>query len=233
MEILDKILLAIHVIFGFTSLATFMVPMFVRKGGDIHRKVGKVYVATMWVVVATAFLLSVINFIAKDYITAIFLGFLTVLTSGPLWYGMSILKYKKEIPESFVIKKKAFEMLIFYLGLLNVAVFFYLKGQGMSILLLVFGIIGMTSAPQAFSSIEKLKSKMNWYTMHLEGLVTAGIAAYTAFFAFGGSNFFASLYHGYWVAVFWIMPSVIGTLTIRYYRIKHEQKQTRVVPQFQ
>ena len=98
MEALDKIILFIHIAIGSISLLIFWIPVFTKKGGKLHNKAGKLYVYTMWIVVITAAFLSIINLLQKDYITAAFLGFLTLLTGHPLWYAVAILKHKKQIP---------------------------------------------------------------------------------------------------------------------------------------
>ena len=98
MEALDKIILFIHIAIGSISLLIFWIPVFTKKGGKLHNKAGMLYVYTMWIVVITAVFLSIINLIQNDYITAAFLGFLTLLTGHPLWYAVAILKHKKQIP---------------------------------------------------------------------------------------------------------------------------------------
>ena len=95
MKNLSEILLATHVIAGMISLIIFWIPIFVKKGGNLHRSVGKVYVYLMWYVVISAFLLSVENFIEGSYIAAAFLGFLTLATGQPLWSAIAILNNKE------------------------------------------------------------------------------------------------------------------------------------------
>ena len=45
-------------------------------------------------------------------------------------------------------------------------------------------------------------------------MMTTGIAAYTAFFAFGGGTFLSAYLKGPLMAVPWILPSIIGTVII-------------------
>ena len=169
---------------------------------------------TMWGVVISAALLSLLNFIQKDYITTAFLGFLTILTGHPLWYAVAITKYKKEIPASLIkIRKVILSVLV--LSAAGLVVWsILLKLQGPSILLLIFGVLGLLQLPLLLRSTEKLQNEGNWLAAHINGMVTSGIAAYTAFFAFGGSTFFGGIFTGPLVAIPWVLPSIVGTIFI-------------------
>ncbi len=214
MEALDRILLIIHIAIGSISLIIFWIPLFAKKGGKLHNKVGMIYTYTMWGVVISAALLSLLNFIQKDYITTAFLGFLTILTGHPLWYAVAITKYKKEIPASLIkIRKVILSVLV--LSAAGLVVWsILLKLQGPSILLLIFGVLGLLQLPLLLRSTEKLQNEGNWLAAHINGMVTSGIAAYTAFFAFGGSTFFGGIFTGPLVAIPWVLPSIVGTIFI-------------------
>ena len=95
---IDKILLTTHIIAGFVSLVLFWLPILVKKGGKLHIKIGWVYTYTMWFVVISSGLLSIINVIEGAYYVSLFLGFLAAITAMPLWYGISVLKYKRQAP---------------------------------------------------------------------------------------------------------------------------------------
>lgn len=224
MEAVDRIILIIHIIAGFSSLVTFMIPMFVKKGGNIHRKVGWVYVYNMWVVVLTATILSIINAVQGRYVSALFLGYLGIITAQPLWYGIVILKYKKEIPTGYARIRKYSDVLIVLLAVFNILVFIKLGGKGQSILLLIFGILGLTNIPMAIKSFSSIKESANWYLDHFTGMIAAGIAAYTAFFAFGGSTFFGNLFSGPWVAIPWVTPGILGVIVMKRFERQYKKK---------
>lgn len=221
MDWLYSTLLTVHVTAGFSSLALFLVPVFTKKGSDWHVRTGKIYIAFMWVVVGTAFILSLINFWNGRYFTAAFLGFLSVLTSHPLWFGIVVLKYKKALPAKVLFRKKLLEGFIFILALLNIGVFVYLKGQGQSILLLIFGILGLFAGSAVFRSSKKPADNTQRIGDHIASMVISGIAAYTAFLAFGGYTFFSSLYDGIAVVFFWTLPGIIGSLIIARFRKRY------------
>jgi len=53
-ELIHKAILWIHIPCGFLSLILFWIPVGVKKGSPLHRKVGKLYYLTMWIVVITS-----------------------------------------------------------------------------------------------------------------------------------------------------------------------------------
>jgi len=168
----------------------------------------------MWVVIITSFVLSIINLLQGHKEIAAFLGFLGIITSIPLWFAMSMLKYKKDVPQSVLQLKKKLEMLVFICSILLVSWALLLKLQGFGILMLIFGCIGLTSWKEAFKTVDAEQFKRNWLGEHLQGMMTTGIAAYTAFFAFGGGQFLSAYLKGPLMAVPWILPSIIGTIII-------------------
>jgi len=218
MDTAYKVLLTFHIVVGSLSLITFWIPVFVKKGGDIHVKVGKLYVILMWMVVISAIMLSVINLTNGRYIIAAFLGYLAVITAHPLWYGIVVLKHKQNLPDKVRVIKAIFNWLLLVGGCGLLLWSIILKVQGPAILLFIFGSIGVISSiPLLFS---KKKEKANWLADHIEGMITTGIAAYTAFFAFGGGQFMGHIFSGSLIAIPWILPTVIGVFVIKRYKRK-------------
>jgi len=52
--------------------------------------------------------------------------------------------------------------------------------------------------------------------MHIQGTIISGIAAYTAFFAFGGRRIFAAFLEGPLMVLPWILPTILGVIYSRY-----------------
>ncbi len=216
MESLSKILLMTHIVAGSLSLVLFWIPVFVKKGGNIHRKVGKVYVILMWYVVFSAFLLSIENFLQEQYISALFLGFLTVITGRPLWSAISILKNKKELSSTYQVINLMFNIVI---GLSAVGLFLFgikIWGRPESVMMIFFSLLGLGGGWDAIQQIRNPKEQEDWYKEHLSGMIISAIAGYTAFFAFGGRQLFSNILTDYWQIVPWIAPTVIGLTIIRY-----------------
>lgn len=221
MEAISKVLLSLHVFAGFTSLVLFWLPVFTRKGGDFHVKIGKAYVWLMWIVVVTAAIMSIENLINGQITTAAFLGFLSLITANPLWYGIEVLKNKQKVSPLYRKVHLGFNILIVVSGIALIAYGIYLGGKGIAVLMFIFGILGISNIGQIVKAIKTPLEKANWFYDHMEGMLTTGIAAYTAFFAFGGRHFLEGLLTGYWSVIPWILPTVLGLIGIRYGRKKY------------
>lgn len=225
MESISKALLGIHVAAGFTSIIIFWLPIFLKKGSNLHVKIGKVYVFLMWIVVFSAAMLSIKNILIGSYIMAAFLGFLTFITANPLWYGIAILKNKKGLSLSYRKKHMSFNIAIFSAGILLLVYGIYLGGKNAGILMIIFGILGITTGGDVITMYRNPEKKSNWIQEHIGGMLTSGIAAYTAFAVFGGSSFFGNIFTGYWSILLWTMPTVVGVIIIRYYKKAYLKKK--------
>lgn len=215
MDYVYKALLAIHITTGFCSLILFWLPVFTKKGGKTHRLTGKWYVRLMWAVVISAALMSVRNLAIGNTTMGAFLGFISLITANPLWYGMAVLKNKRGVSMSY-------RRVVFGLNLALVVAAFALIGYGIAlggkdsaVLMFIFGGLGLTALPDVVSELRNPATKVDWMKQHIVGLLTSGIAAYTAFFVFGASQFFSELLSGYWAVIPWVAPTVVGTVGIR------------------
>ncbi|MBX2814679.1 MAG: hypothetical protein KTR24_01720 [Saprospiraceae bacterium] len=210
LETIDRSILILHIAVGFLSLVLFWIPVFSKKGGDFHVRIGKLYTYTMWVVVLTALLLCLLNLFTKDYLSAGFLGFISILTLAPLWYGMTILKHKQGITRTYFEVRRWLHVAILLsaIGLLIWGSFYRFEGE--MIILLIFGLLGLTATRDVFASFDKVRQRP-WIKEHLVGMLGTGIAAYTAFLVFGGTQLFGHIFAGKAVAILWVSPTIIGT----------------------
>jgi hypothetical protein len=224
MEFIVKTLLFLHVSFGFTSLILFWLPVFLKKGGKGHIITGKLYVIAMWVVVTTAALLSIKNVIIGKYFMAAFLGFIALITANPLWYGMAILKPKAQSQKRFQMTHIIMDGLMSLIGLLFVVWGVCLNGEGNAVLLLIFGGLGCTVIPSFIKKVRSPYQAEDRIKGHMVGLLTSGIAAYSAFFVFGGYTWMQQILPGMWQVLPWVAPGVVGgvgiTLGVKYFRKK-------------
>ena len=181
----------------------------------------------MWIVVISAGLLSIKNIIIGEFVMAAFLGFLAIITANPLWYGIAILKNKKGVSNSYRKKHMAFNALITVSGVLLFAYGIYLKGQGAGVLMLIFGILGMSSGRDVLASYQEKNENSSWIEEHISGMLVSGIAGYTAFAVFGGRSFFSEYLFGYWSIIPWVMPTVVGLIIIRYYKNSYLNQKSK------
>ena len=230
MKEISSILLTIHVIAGFTSLALFWLPAFMKKGGINHVKIGKIYMWLMWIVVITAGILSIENFYQGAYEAAAFLGFLTLITANPLWKGIAILNQKKGLSQSFQRGQLIFEIIIFIAGVAILSYGLYLGGQGATVLMIIFGILGISNAGTIIKLIKNPPQKADWFIEHGSDMIVSGIAAYTAFFAFGGRTIMGHIFTGYWMVVPWVAPTIIGVIAIKYMKRYYAEKRKPANP---
>ncbi|MEM6379195.1 MAG: hypothetical protein AAF705_13350 [Bacteroidota bacterium] len=223
LEMLDKILLWIHIPFGMLSLILFWIPIGFRKGSPMHKKVGRQYYITMWIVVISAFLLSIINLITGRMMSAVFLGFLSIITAYPLWYSYEILKQGRQWTDRYFMFRKAFVSTLFLSG---VAIFLLgairYQFQGMGTMMGFFGILAFPAGREFLMTKEKAMDKETKLKMHIRGTIISGIAAHTAFFAFGGRRILVDILHMDTSLMFipWIAPTLLGFTYSRYMRRK-------------
>ena len=100
-----------------------------------------------------------------------------------------------------------------------------------SILFVLFGLFEIyTSASYLHFALKPEIQAKEWWTEHLNGLIASGIAAYTAFFVFGGLNFlndvFGDTIEGYSILL-WVASGVIGGTAIGYQTKKYRTKFER------
>ncbi|MGB0369158.1 MAG: hypothetical protein ACPGU4_00335 [Flavobacteriales bacterium] len=224
MEIIAKTLLFLHVSFGFASLVLFWLPVFLKKGGKGHVITGKLYVIAMWIVVTTAALLSVKNVLIGKYFMAAFLGFISLITANPLWYGMAILK--KEKGETCRKGRLLFEslILVYSIGLLGSGLYDVWLDNNPNVLQFIFGGLGLTAIPTILQLRKTDSEKPDRIKEHMVGLLTSGIAAYSAFFVFGAYTWVDKFLPGMWGIIPWVAPGVLGgfgiTFGVKYFRKK-------------
>lgn len=224
MESIDKIILPVHVLAGFISLVLFWLPVIVKKGSKLHIKIGWAYVYSMWFVVLSAAVLSIINTIQGAYFIALFLGYLTLISGMPLWYGITVLKYKNGATKELYNKRRIISILIVIVGAINVIYAISVQFANGSMLLFIFGLLGVLDIREVVTSYDTYKAKVDPIKDHIAGMLTTGIAAYTAFFAFGGRTWLGAIFSGQLMIIPWVLPTVIGIVGIKWYHRKWSRK---------
>ncbi|MEM7368165.1 MAG: hypothetical protein AAF587_06150 [Bacteroidota bacterium] len=225
MGFISSSLLTLHIVAGFISIILFWIPVFTRKGGKNHRLIGKIYVRLMWVVVISAAILSVENLLTGETIMGAFLGFISLITANPLFYGIAILKQKKGLSPTYQTIHLIFKSAIVLAGIALIAYGISLNGKGTAVLMFIFGGLGVSDLPGLIRELKNPPKETEWFKEHLVGMCTSGIAAYTAFFVFGASRFFQPLFPGYWAVIPWIAPSIVGVIGIRYTVNQYRKKK--------
>ena len=189
METLHTLALVLHIAAGFTALLMGTAIMFLRKGGPVHRKAGRIFFVSLIAVSFSAFTLSLIRPNP----------FLFMIGAFTLYQGLSgyrSVKYRME-------HTGLWDILITLLGAVN-AVAMCLSGQ---VVLMVFGGI---SAYLVYGDIRlyalTLRNlpvpRMKWLQRHIGHMIGSYIATITAFLVVN----FSSSSLGMFV---WFAPTVV------------------------
>jgi hypothetical protein len=91
----------------------------------------------------------------------------------------------------------------------------FIETGGVRWLMFFFGFFGLTAIRDIIKLMKRNSFELNWYQEHYKGMITSGIAAYTAFLAFGGRQFLGELLPGMWQILPWILPTLIGITAMR------------------
>lgn len=213
-----------HIVAGAVALVLFWVPALTRKGGRVHRRAGRVYLWAMGIVVATALPLSVVFVARGQWVTGTFLGYLGVITFSALWSGRQVLNFKAGAAAFRTPAHAAVGVANAIAAIAILTLAWTATPAGfVRILFTAFSIIGFSIAWGTFRFFRRPPTDRRWWWYeHLGGMIGSGIAAHTAFGAFGARRVFPELQLGAWSLVPWIAPSIVGALAIvlltRYYR---------------
>lgn len=222
MLFIHETLLNLHVVLGALALVLFWVPILARKGGPTHVRYGKMYVWLMYIVAVSGIVMSVMVLVSPGYFKPnaslvvinqfyTLLLFLSALTFISVRHAMLVLKHKTD---TSVFRRVGFLWMPAILvgggiTLLVIAV----NSSSTLILHYVFGGLGVfIGTSMGHFAFRKNPPRKIWLTEHIGAILGSGIAAYTAFLAFGARHWLSFL--GEWQLAAWILPSVIGTAGI-------------------
>ena len=85
-------------------------------------------------------------------------------------------------------------------------------------------MLGIPAGRDAFMTKSRAMDKESRLKMHIQGTIISGIAAYTAFFAFGGSRLMIDVLHVHhqWMVVPWLLPTVLGLIYSGFMKRKYK-----------
>ena len=234
-----------HIAAGGIALILFWIPAIARKGGKTHIRTGWFYVASMSVVVVTAFALSGLaftipvairqitrplsptelsDFLRSQRVFATFLAYLAGVTLASGWQGIWAIEAKRQPKTMRTPFSLALNVAVVIGGFIVLALgMMYRSGP-----LIGLSPIGpLVGAGNLRYLLRGPQSRMHWWYEHLGSMIGTGIAGYTAFLVFGGSRLFPSVARSQLYTIFWVLPSVVGVLaiilTISYYQRKFNE----------
>ncbi len=225
---LHSLLLKLHIVLGVIALLLFWLPMLSRKGSTLHRRSGRYYAHLMKAVALSGLVMTSMVWFDPVGIKGadlmvdgqipqrkleffmlinLFLFLLSLLTWVTIRHATGSLFCKQNREP---LKHWSYQAPVWLL----VVVALYAAWQGFVFnmpLVMVFAGISLVTS---FSILTYLHTKTvtanRWLIEHASAMIGSGIAAYTAFFAFGGRALFAELLTGHWIMLPWLIPSLIG-----------------------
>ncbi|PCJ47136.1 MAG: hypothetical protein COA74_12240 [Gammaproteobacteria bacterium] len=235
----------LHIAIGAVALIVFWLPLVAKKGSASHRKYGKIFTYSMYILSISGVIMTLLvimdpiairfpdKVLSPEQIQKIsyqnrvfssFLFMLSILTFCSTRHSVAVLKVKAN---RVLLKTTNYLSPIILLGLLGGLMAWF--GFDKSIILFkFFGVLSMVVSFGMLRYIFKAEVKQReWIVEHLGSILGAGIAAYTAFFVFGGQRIFSIIFSGDLQFVPWILPSVVGVTAIVFFSKKF-RKQFRV-----
>lgn len=228
-----------HIAIGAIALIVFWIPMAARKGSPLHRKAGRYFLWGMTTVAISGVALSSMSLIdpigtrfGDDVVEmerafavaanvrefSLFLLMLSVLVYASARHATLVLAARDD---RSALRTPWHVSVMAATGVLGVATGLVglsaLGESGRAPLLLVFAVLGIANAARMLRYTFKAQiAPREWLLEHISFAVGCGVAAYTAFAAFGGRALLGELLPGQWQMLPWILPTVIGTTYARY-----------------
>ncbi|MEO8533781.1 MAG: hypothetical protein ABI441_08520 [Flavobacterium sp.] len=211
MEPAIKILIYIHAFFGGIGLITGIGSIVVRKGGKLHKRMGKLFSIGM----ITSSLISLpICWMPKHQ--NVFLFLIGLFTIYLVLAGNRALTFKRKPKADLLDKIISGSMLFFSVIMISTGLYCQINSIENGILFTFFGGFGFYMTVKDFIFYKNFSdTNKNWLSKHIGKMIGALIASITAYIV-------AGLGIGNLIA--WITPSILGTIYIIYWNRKTEPK---------
>ena len=197
----------LHIAVGSCGLLLFWIPVITRKGNLNHKKFGRYFATVMYAVGFSGITVTTLDLLfplamhapgvaleparaiavsreVRDFALFLFsISLLVLLSTRHGWLTVQGKEDRSALREPMHLSLCA-ALIIAGLGL-------SVNGLATgSVLFVLFGMFEIyTSASCLYFALKPTTRAKEWWTEHLNGLIASGIAAYTAFFVFGGLNF--------------------------------------------
>ena len=199
MENFIRILVYLHAALGGIALLSGLIALVVKKGSNIHRKVGLVFFYAMSLSAIVAMVVSV----SPNHIN-LFLTGIGIITLYSLMKGKRALLLKTKNTD-FRVEK----LVIGLLFLAGVGLFTYSYLHGWNVVSLVFSGTSLFFSIRDYFTLSKPEElHKNWLKIHLGNMIGGYISAVTAFVVVN------ELFPGIWG---WFAPSLLGVPVIFYW----------------
>lgn len=215
-----RLVLWLHIAAGFIGFFVAPVALVTRKGGDTHRKWGKIYFWAMTVSVLS-------SLVVAAYRPNIFLLLIGVFSFYLAFTGYRVLRRKRpELGQTATALDwgvAGFTLAASMFMIAQGSVDFATMTQHLNPVLIIFGLLGVSAAGNdLYKFVRPSRDKNSWYFDHMAGMIASYIAAVSAFSVVNFS-FLPPL-------VRWLWPTAIGAPLVAFWiarykmQFKREQK---------
>ena len=206
-EQLITIAIYIHAFFGGLGLITGIISIIAKKGKTLHKRMGKLFSIGM----LTSSLISLPVACMPNH-ENVFLFLIGIFTIYLVLAGNRVLTFKKKEKADRIDLVISGGMFVCSIVMIMIGVMGMIQEATNSVLFLFFGGFGLLMTIKDFSFFSNFKEKKNaWLSSHIGKMIGALIASFTAFIVAG---------LGIGSLISWILPSVLGTIYIIYWRRK-------------
>ncbi len=236
MQSLHQLSFYIHIVIGAFALLVFWIPVFARKGSFNHKRFGRFFASAMYAVALSGLIMASLDMAfplsghspanTEMSVQAQTAAAQNIRQFALFLFSLSILVLATTRQGWLAIRSKADRSIL--RTPLHVLLNIGLVIAGASVLLTgiltaewLFGIFGgfeiVVGITQLHYSFKPRLNPQEWWIEHLGGMSGSGIAAYTAFFVFGGSSLMERLFSGIYAdfqLMLWIAPGMVGGLAI-------------------
>ena len=207
MEAFKLILIIVHVLAGVIVLllgaAVMILP---KKGNQRHRVLGKIYFWSMMTIVGAGMLLMIF------FLFNLFLFSISIFSAYLVFVGYRSPKIKRPGTEKPIDWAAAIITLVSGIGLGLFGLYnlvFESNLMDLGILSLIFAFFLIHTSLGGLRSLKRKQrgEKMQWLYDHMNGMIGAYIAAFTAFIVQNGESFAPNFEHNW---IFWLLPAMLG-----------------------
>lgn len=218
---MEQALIISHVIAGIASLLLGLASAFVgKKGGKLHRQLGKIFFWCMfWVFVSAMLIISFVRFNAFLMVIAVFSFYMA-------FSGYRVLKIKRTMKVEPIDWIAASVTIIFGLIMLGMGINYLVNSDFSSVLgylCLFFGFFTAQTGWKNYMGFRKLAEaeKMWWWFAHMSSMSGSLIAAITAFLVQNGRIFGLPSELGW---ALWVLPAIVGVPIVSYWARKYRNQ---------
>lgn len=176
----------LHIAAGSVALCTFWTAAAVRKGGQLHRKAGKLFMLAMCTILATGVLLVARRFADGQLTAGTYLGYLFFITGQTCWLAWRAVQDKADWRA--MVARPTWHLWMWTSLLAGIATFILGIRAGDPVLI-GFALIGPSLFVRMWRFARRGPTRSNWHVVqHYTSILGAGIATHVAFLGVGMSH---------------------------------------------